>query len=322
MASHSSSLLIQIIGRKKLARILEQSDITSNLFSALNLSFGKWFKRCHICRSDFFYLRDEDNLLHPTFKYTWGLNIRSWLCWCYLIHIVSRQILVASWVISCVCKLWDVIWFYLWLSESMFAVIFYFFCGFHLSLTGQVGWETWRTNSTININFNFPIVNSLTVSKGNFLLFNNWSKIGLIFGNIKVAMMLLSDHLRSFIPIDELWQNSLWFWASLIRLRANKSSLVSLDRSSHIWRDPLLRRDALLRRDTLFWRDPLQRAIPRLSLDIPIHPRVRISLLDPKVHAFVVNSLLCLFLLHFLSILLADLHSFKTSSQQVLVIFH
>ena len=309
MVSHTSSLLIQIVGREKLARIFKQSDISANLFSALNFIFGKWLKRSHICGSDFFHLRDKNNLFHPTFHNTWGLNIRSGLCWCYLIHIVSRQVFVASGVISCVCKLWDVIWFYLWLGESMFTVIFYFFCSFHLSLTGQVGLEAWRIDSAININFNISIVNFLTVSEGNLLLLHNWSKIGLILGNIKVTVMFLSDHLRSLIPIDKLWQNTLWFWTSLIRLRANKGSLVGLDRSSHIWRE------ALLRRDTFLGRDPLQRTIPRLTLDIPIHPGVGIPLFDSKVHAFVVNSLLSLFLLHFLSILLANLHSLKASSQ-------
>lgn len=309
MTGHTSSLLIQIVGREKLARILEQSDVSTNLFSALNFVFGKGFKRSHICGSNFFHLRDKDNLFHSTFKDAWGLNIRSGLCWRYLIHIVSRQVLVASWVISCVCELWHVIWFYLWLDESIFTVVFNFFCGFHLSLTGQVGLETRRIDSAININFYISIVNFLTVSEGNLLLLHNWSKIGLILGNIKVTLMLLSDHLRSFIPIDKLWQNSLWFWANFIRLRANKGPLVGLDRSFHIWRDTLLGRDTLLR------RNPLQRGISRLSFDIPIHPGVGISLLDPEVHAFVVNSLLSLLLFYFLGILLADLHSLETSRQ-------
>ena len=55
----------------------------------------------------------------------------------------------------------------------MFTVIFYFFCGFHLSLTGQVGLEAWRIDSAINVNFNISIVNFLTVSEGNLLLLHN-----------------------------------------------------------------------------------------------------------------------------------------------------
>ena len=324
MVCQSSSLLIEIVGWNELACILKQSDVSSYLLLALHFSLWERLKRSHIGGPNLFHFGDKNHLLHPCFKNTWRRDIRSWLGWRYLIGVVSCQVLIASWVVSCVCKLWHVIRFDLRLKIYILAVNFCFFDSVHLGLTLYVRMELRRIHSTININFDFSVVNLLTISKRDFLLLHNWSKVGLILGNVKVAMVLLRDHLRSLVA-NELWQYTLGLWPSLLWSWANKVAGISFDWSAHILWKSLLRRDTLFGWDVFYWRagrNPCIWCMFWISFHVSHHPRVRISLLDSQIHALVIYSLLRFILLGFLSILLADFDPLKASRYQVLVIFH
>jgi hypothetical protein len=154
-----------------------------------------------------------------------------------------------------------------------------FLYGFHLGLATEIWAKLRRVNSTINIDFDLCVVNLLAVCKGNLLLFHDWSDICLVLRDIEVAIVVLRDHLRALVPIYKLRQNTFRLWSLLLHLvwwAVDHFILVDLDRSAHVRRDTLL--DGL-------WRpwQPSMRSIPRVALQVSMHPGVRISFLDPQI---------------------------------------